>query len=166
MFFWNSFVYDQTVVGILISGISAFSKSILYIWKFSVHILLKSSLKDFEHYLASIWNEHNCMVVLTFFDIALLCDWNENQSLPVLWPLLIFSKSADILSTALWQHTICQKKLLELVLLSVVQEHLGGCPGSAELMFMFSWIWCGSFTRDHIIKCHISCFLVLLTHLS
>ena len=32
----------------------------LYIWKFLVHILLKPSLKDFEHYLASMWNEHNC----------------------------------------------------------------------------------------------------------
>ena len=38
----------------------------LYIWKFSVHKLLKSSLKDFEHNLASMWNEHNCMVVWTF----------------------------------------------------------------------------------------------------
>ena len=39
---------------ILISGSSAFSKLRLYIWKFSVHILLKPSLKDFEHYLASM----------------------------------------------------------------------------------------------------------------
>ena len=36
-------------VGNLISGSSAFSKSILYIWKFLVHVLLKPSLKDFEH---------------------------------------------------------------------------------------------------------------------
>ena len=38
----------------LISGSSAFSKSSLYIWKFLVHVLLKPSLKDFEHQLASI----------------------------------------------------------------------------------------------------------------
>ena len=38
----------------LISGSSAFSKSSLCIWKFSVHILLKPSMKDFEHYLASV----------------------------------------------------------------------------------------------------------------
>ena len=38
----------------LISGSSAFSKSSLNIWKFLVHILLKPSLKDFEHYLASV----------------------------------------------------------------------------------------------------------------
>ena len=52
--------------GSLISGSSAFSISSLYIWKFSVHILLKSSLKDFEHYCGRIWNECNCVVVLTF----------------------------------------------------------------------------------------------------
>ena len=38
----------------LISGSSAFSEPSQNIWKFSVHILLKPSLKDFEHYLVSI----------------------------------------------------------------------------------------------------------------
>ena len=47
------FFYDPTDVGILISGSSAFFKSSLYIWKFLVYILLKPSLKDSEHYLAS-----------------------------------------------------------------------------------------------------------------
>ena len=45
------FFYVPMDVGDLTSGSSAFFKSSLYIWKFSVHILLKSSLKDFEHYL-------------------------------------------------------------------------------------------------------------------
>ena len=48
------FFYDPTNVGSLISGSSAFSKSSLYIWKFSVHVLLKPVLKDFEHNLAGI----------------------------------------------------------------------------------------------------------------
>ena len=56
------FPCDQTNVGNLISS-SAFSKSSLYIWKFSVHILLKPSLKNFEHNLASIRDEHNCTMV-------------------------------------------------------------------------------------------------------
>ena len=54
----------------LVSGSSALSKSSLNIWKVTVHVLLKPSLKDFEHYLASLWNEHNCMVVWTFFGTA------------------------------------------------------------------------------------------------
>ena len=48
------FFYDPTDVGNLISGSSSFSKPSLYIWKFLVHILLKASLKDFEHYFASV----------------------------------------------------------------------------------------------------------------
>ena len=39
-----------------------------------------ASLEDFQHNLASMWNEYNCVVVWTFFGIALLWDWNEN------WP--------------------------------------------------------------------------------
>ena len=48
---FSSFFYDTTDVGNLFSGFSAFSKSSLYILKFSVHILLKPHLKDFEHTL-------------------------------------------------------------------------------------------------------------------
>ena len=46
------FLHHLMNVGNLISGSSAFSKSSLYIWKFSVHVLLKHSMKDFEHNLA------------------------------------------------------------------------------------------------------------------
>ena len=46
---FSCFVYDPTDVGNLISGSSVFSKSCLNIWKFSVQILLKPSMKDFEH---------------------------------------------------------------------------------------------------------------------
>ena len=46
------FVYNPMAVSNLISGSSAFSKSSLNMWKFWVHIVLKSSLEDFEHLLA------------------------------------------------------------------------------------------------------------------
>ena len=49
-----SFYYDPVDAGNLISGSSAFSKSRLNIWKFSVHVLLKPSLENFEHYFASV----------------------------------------------------------------------------------------------------------------
>ena len=48
------FFYHPTDVGSLISDSSAFSKSSLNIWKFPVHVLLKASLEDVEHYLASV----------------------------------------------------------------------------------------------------------------
>ena len=51
---FSCFFYDLTDIGNLISGSSAFSKTILNIWKFMVHVLLKLSLEDFEHYFASM----------------------------------------------------------------------------------------------------------------
>jgi len=73
------FLYDPMDVGNVISGFSAFSKSSLYIQNFLVHLLLKPSLKDIEHHLASMWNERNCTHVRTFFGTVLLWDWNENH---------------------------------------------------------------------------------------
>ena len=51
---FSFFSYDPTDVGSLMSGPSAFSKSSLYTWNFSLHVLLKSSLKDFEQNLTSM----------------------------------------------------------------------------------------------------------------
>ena len=48
------FFNDPTDVGNLISGSSAFSKSSLNIWKFTVHILLKPGLENFEHYFNNV----------------------------------------------------------------------------------------------------------------
>ena len=84
------FLHDPADVGNLISGSSAFAKSSLNIWKFSVHVLLKPGLENFEHYFPSVWDECNCAVVWAFFGIAFLWDWNENWPFPVLWPLLSF----------------------------------------------------------------------------
>ena len=86
----SCFFDDPADVGNLISRSSAFSKSNLNIWKFTIHILLKPGLENFEHYFASMWDECNCAVLRTFFNIALLWDWNENWPFPVLRPLLSF----------------------------------------------------------------------------
>ena len=87
---FSCFLYDPVDVGNLSSGSSAFSKSNLDTWKFSVHMLLEPHLENFEHYFASVWNECSCAIVWTFFCIAFLWDWNENWPFPVLWPLLSF----------------------------------------------------------------------------
>ena len=50
----SCFFYDPTNGGNLISGSSVISKSSLNIWKFSVHVLLKPSLENFEYYFASM----------------------------------------------------------------------------------------------------------------
>ena len=51
---FSCFFHDPEDVGNLITSSSAFSKTSLNIWKFTVHILLKPSLENFEHYFASI----------------------------------------------------------------------------------------------------------------
>jgi len=50
----SCFFYDLVDVGNLISGSSAFSKSSLDIWKFTVHVLLKPGLENFEYYFVSV----------------------------------------------------------------------------------------------------------------
>ena len=51
---FSCFFYDPMDVDILISGSSAFSKCSLDIWKFSIHVLLKPSLENFEYYFAGM----------------------------------------------------------------------------------------------------------------
>ena len=109
----SCFFDDPADVGNLISGSSAFSKSSLNIWKFTVHVLLKPDLENFEHYFASVWDECNCAVVWASFGIAFIWDWNEN------WPFspvatAEFSKCAGILSVALSQHHLLGFEIVEL----------------------------------------------------
>ena len=81
----SCFFYDPTDVGNLISHSFSFSKSSLNIWKLLVHLLLKSSLENFEHYFANMWDECSCVVDWTFIGTAFLWDWNANWPFPVLW---------------------------------------------------------------------------------
>ena len=66
------FFYDPTDVGNLISGSSAFSKSSLNIWKFTVHVLLKPGLENFEHYFATVWDECYYAAVWAFLTLPFL----------------------------------------------------------------------------------------------
>ena len=50
----SCFFDDPSDVGNLISGSSAFSKTSLNIWKFTVHVLLKPGLENFEHYFTNM----------------------------------------------------------------------------------------------------------------
>ena len=108
----SCFFDDLTDVGNLISGSSAFSKSNLNIWKFTVHILLKPGLENFEHYFASIWDECNCAVVWAFSGIAFLHNWNEDFSSSL--AAAEFSKFTGILSAALSQHHLLGFEIAQL----------------------------------------------------
>ena len=56
-----------------------FFKTSLNIRKFTVHVLLKPGLENFEHYFTSMWDECNCAVVWAFFGIAFLWDWMKTD---------------------------------------------------------------------------------------
>ena len=81
----SCFFDDPMDVGNLISGSSALSKSSLNIGNFSVHLLLKPHLKNFEHYFVSVWDKCNCAVVWTFFwhCLSLALEWRLTFSRPV-----------------------------------------------------------------------------------
>ena len=104
--FWNSLVFSmiQWVLAVwslvplpfLNPAWTSGSSRFMYCWSLAWRIL--------SFYLASMWNECNCVLVRTFFGIALVWDWNENWPFPILWPLLSFPNLLDILSAALSQH--------------------------------------------------------------
>ena len=62
----SCFFHDPAEVSNLISGSSAFSKSSLNIWMFTVHLMLKPGLKNFEHYFTGMWKRqwHPILVLL------------------------------------------------------------------------------------------------------
>ena len=96
---FSSFFYNSTDVGNLICGSSAFSKFNLYVWNFSVHILFKPSLKYFEHYFDSMWNEYSFVLYRMCQGVS---GWKLTFSSPV--AIAEFSKFAGILNATLSQH--------------------------------------------------------------
>ena len=95
------FFYDQTDVDSLISGSSAFLKSSLNIWKFSVHILLKPILENFEHYFTNMLHEYNfvCRLNILRHCPSLGLESKLTFSSPV--AIAEFSKFTGILDEAL-----------------------------------------------------------------
>ena len=67
----SCFFDDPADVGNLISGSSTFSKSSSNIWKFTVHVLVKPGLENFEHYFTRVWDECNCAVDWAFLMLKL-----------------------------------------------------------------------------------------------
>jgi len=101
---FSCFFYDPADVGNLISGSSAFSKTSLNIWKFTVHVLLKPGLENFEHSFTSVWDGLRLCDSLSILwhCLSLGLEWKLTFSSPV--ATAEFPKFAGILSAALSQH--------------------------------------------------------------
>ena len=74
--FWSSLAFSMIQQILVIwSLVPLLSLNQLVYLKFLVYVPLMPSLKDFEHYLAGMWNKLNGMIVWIFFGITLLWDW-------------------------------------------------------------------------------------------
>ena len=123
------FFSDPANIGNLISGSSAFCKTSLNIWKFTVHILLKPGFKNFEHYFTSVcsiqfshsvvsdslhvsWVQLCGSLSILWHCLSLRLKWKLTFSSPV--ATAEFSKCTDILSTALSQHHLLGFEIAQL----------------------------------------------------
>ena len=159
MFYW---ICEPTDVGSLISGSSALSKSGLYIWKFSVHILLKPSFKDLEHYLASMWNEHNCVVVcillpLPFFEIGMNTDFFQSCGHCWVFQIRWYTECSTLtaLSFRIWNSsTGISPPPLVLFVVMLPKAHLtshSGCVALGEWSYHHNYL--GHEDLFHILLC-------------
>ena len=110
----SCFFDDPADVGNLLSGSSAFSKSSLNIWNFTVHILLKSGLENFEHYFVKHvrWVQLCGRLNILWHCLSLGLGWKLTFSNPVV--TVEFSKFAGILSAALSQHHLSGFEIAQL----------------------------------------------------
>ena len=160
--------YDPVDVGNLISGSSTFSKSSWNICSFSVHVLLKPSLDNFEHYFASMWDECNYVVVRIFFGIVFLWDWNENcpfQSCCHGWVFQICChidcSTFTALSFRIWRSsTGISSPLLALFVVRLPKAHMTShsrMSGSRWVITLFSLSgsWRSFLYSSSVHSCHL-----------
>ena len=158
----------QQMLGNLISGSSAFSKTNLNIWKFTVHVLLKLVLKNFKHYFTSVWDECNCSVVWAFFGITFLWDWNENWPFLVPWPLLSFPNLWHIQcgtftasSFRIWKSsTGFPSPQLALFVVMLPKAHLTSHSRMSDSRWVstpswLSWSWRSFLYCSSVYSCHL-----------
>ena len=141
-------------VGNLISGSSAFSKSSFNIWKFTVHVLLKPGLENFEHFFARVWDKCNCVVfwaslALPFFRIGMKTDLYQSCGhcwvLEICWHIECSTFTAS--SFRIWNSsTGIPSPPLALFILMLPKAHLtshsrmsGSSPVITPLWLSGSW---------------------------
>ena len=98
----SCFLDDPADFGPLIYGSSAFSKTSLNIWKFTVHTLLKPGLENFEHYWCVKWVQLCGSLNILWYCLSLGLEWKLTFSSLV--ATSEYSNFAGILSAALSQH--------------------------------------------------------------
>ena len=136
---------------------------------------LKPSLENFEHYFASIGNECNCAAVWTFFGLALLWEWNENWSFPVLWPLLSFQicwhiecSTLTASSFRIWNSSAGNPSPpLALFIAMLLKAHLISHSRMSDSRWVIIPSWLSGSLRSFLYGCFVySCHLFLISSAS
>ena len=171
----SCFFDDPADIGNLISGSSAFSKTSLNIWKFSVHVLLKLGLENLEHYFTGMWDEHNCVVVWAFFGIAFLrigMKTDHFQSCGHLWVFQIYwhieCSTFTTSSFRIWNSsTGIPSPPLALFLVILPKDHLTSHSRMSGSRWVITPLWLSG-SRRSFLNCSsvYSCHLFLISSVS
>ena len=161
-------------VGNLISGSSAFSKDSVNIWKFSVYILLKPGLENFEHYFASTWDECNCVVVWTFsgiafFGIGMKTDLFQSCGhcwvFQICWPIDCSTLIAS--SFRIWNSsTGIPSSPLALFVVMLPKAHLASHSRMSGSRWVITPSWLSESWRSFLCSSVYSCHLFLISSAS
>ena len=156
----SCFSDDPADVGNLISGSSAFSKTTLNIWKFTVHLLLNPGLENFKHHFTSVWDECNCAVVehslaLPFFGIGMKTDLFQSCShcwvFQICWHIEYSTFTAS--SFRIWNHSTGIPLLpLALFIVMLPKAHFPShsrMSGSRWMMMVAHFKWMYKFVKTH-----------------
>ena len=143
--------------------------------EFTVHVLLKAGLENFEHYFTSLWDECNCVVVWAFFCIAFLWDWKENWPFPVLWPLLSFPicwhiecSTFTATSFRIWNSsTGIPSPPLALLIVMLSKAHLISHSRMSGSRWVITPLWLSGSWRSFLYSSSVySCHLFLISSAS
>ena len=110
MFFWNSLAFSMIQQMLAIWSLIPLpflnpAWTGFRIWKFTIHVLFKPGLENFEHYFTSVrWVQLCGSLSILWHCLSLGLEWKVTFSCPV--AIAEFSKFAGILNAALWQHCL------------------------------------------------------------
>ena len=170
LFWWSA------DVGNLISGSSAFSKTNLNIWKFTVRVLLKPGLENFECYLTSVWDECNCVVVwaffaLPFFGIGMKTDLFQSCGhcwvLQICWHIECSTFTAS--SFRIWNSSsgvLSPQLALFIVMLPKVHLTSHSRMSGYRWMWVITPSWLSGLWRSFLYSSVYSCRLFLISSAS
>ena len=167
----SCFFNDPADVGNLISGFSAFSKTGLNMWKFTIHVLLRPGLENFEHYFTSVWDECNSVVLgILWHCLSLGLEWKLTFQL--LWPLLSFPNllacwcnTFTASSSRIWNSsTGIPSPPLTLFIVMLPEAPLTSHSRMSSSRWVISSSWLSGFWRSFLYSSSVySCHLFLMS---